>query len=257
MLYILEVISPKDEVPGYDVQSSLELFGPTGDVPPRYQDIGFPGTLPVASATPFAASAPPAGWTQVVNREDHFAVNLPGQPRVEPFTYTSAAGSPWKAKRYTAQGGGHQYTVTVIDTSTSRLTDEVDATRNTARPNSEKSGAMEVLAWDLRKRGTVAVDTYVERQVVPGRKLEVALADGRRNRAEIYQHFDRVYVLEDVSAANAAGPDMIGSLVMLDANGNVPRYRDNQLSFPENLPPPAAGRGGGGRGAGGAGRGAQ
>jgi uncharacterized membrane protein YgcG len=260
MLYILECISPKDEVPGYDVQGSLELYGPTGDVPPRYQDEGFPGRLPVASAAPPAPATPPAGWTNYASREDAFTVNMPGQPRVEPFTYMSAAGSPWKAKRITAERDGRQYTVTVIDTSTSRLTEEVDATRNTARPGSEKAGAMEYAAWNLRKTGTLSVDTYAERQVIPGRKLEIALPDGRRNNAELYQHFDRVYILEAVSPRGAAaGYDMAGSLVMLDAAGNVPRYRDNNLSFPENLPPPAPGRGGrgggGGRGAGGGGAG--
>jgi hypothetical protein len=260
MLYILEVFSPKDEVPGYDVQSSLELYGPTGDVPPRYQDAGFPGYLPVAATTPFAAPTPPAGWTNSLRREDMFAINLPGQPRVEAFTYTSAAGSPWNARRYTAERDGRQYTITAIDTSTSRLTDEVDATRNTARPGSEKAGAMEYAAWNLRMSGTVNVDTYAEKQVIAGRKLEVALPDGRRNNAEIYQHFDRVYIIEAVSPRGAAaGYDVAGSLVMLDAAGNVPRYRDNQLSFPEFAPEPPApaggGRGGGGRGAAGGGRG--
>jgi hypothetical protein len=260
MLYILEVISPKDEVPGYDVQSSLELIGPRGDVP-RYVDDGFPGTLPVASAAPPAAGAPPAGWTAYANRQDRFAVYLPGQPKLEAFTYMSAAGSPWKSRRYTAERDGRQYTMTVIDTSTTILTPDNDAYRNTARPGSEKAGAMAYAAWNLRKTGTVTVDSYAERQVIPGQKLEITLPDGRRNKAEIFQHFDFVYILEEVSPRNAAAAyDVHSSLAMLDANGNVPRYRDNNLSFPEFAPQPApAARGGGaggGRGAAGGGRGA-
>jgi hypothetical protein len=52
-LYILECISPPGMVPGYDVQSSLELLDAEGNVP-RYQDMErtFPDLMPVASRTP-------------------------------------------------------------------------------------------------------------------------------------------------------------------------------------------------------------
>jgi hypothetical protein len=124
------------------------------------------------------------------------------------------------------------------------------------RPGSEKAGAIAYEAWKLRKTGMVTVDSYAERQAIPGMKLEIALPDGRRNNAEIFQHFDFVYILESVSPRNAAaGYDMQSSLALLDANGNVPRYRDNNLSFPEAAPQPAPAGGGGGAAGGGRGAG--
>jgi hypothetical protein len=225
LLFITEIISPKDGVPGYDVQSSLELLGPQGDVP-RYQDAGFPGPIPVARTEPVRGST--------VNRQDRFAVSFPAPPRVEEFVTTSAQGSPWKSRRYISERDGYRYSLSVIDTSTSALTPDRDAVRNVARPGSERSGAMAFAAWNVRKTGDVTVDSYSERQVIPGYKIEVTLPDGRRNLAEIYQHGTLLYVWE-VTAPRGANPAnaIQGSLQLLDANGNVPVYQDNQRTFPE------------------------
>jgi hypothetical protein len=235
LLYITEIISPKDAVPGYDVQSSLELMGPQGDVP-RYEDAGFPGPIPVASTEPLRGS--------YVKRQDRFAVNFPAPPRVEEFVFTSAQGSPWKARRYVAEADGFRYSLSVVDTSTTSLTPDNDAFRNTARPGSERGGAIAFAAWNVRKSGTVTTDSYAERQVIPGYRIEVTLPDGRRNLAEIYQH-DKLFYLWEVTAPRGANPAnaMQASLQMLDANGNVPVYQDNQRTFPDLAP---RARGGGG-----------
>ena len=225
LLYITEIISPKDAVPGYDVQSSLELLGPQGDVP-RYQDAGFPGAIPVAGTEPVRGSH--------VNRQDRFAVSFPVAPRVEEFVYSSAQGSPWKARRYTAERDGTRYSLTVVDTSTSALTPDRDAVRNVARPGSERAGAMAFAAWNLRKTGEVTADSYSERQFIPGYRIEVALPDGRRTLAEIYQHQHFLYIWE-VTAAPGANPANAAqaSLQLLDADGRVPRYQDNNRTFPD------------------------
>lgn len=54
-LYILEIISPKGELPGFDVQSSLAILNAAG-IPPRYadNDYSFPDNMQPARA--FAAS---------------------------------------------------------------------------------------------------------------------------------------------------------------------------------------------------------
>ena len=250
-LYILECISPMDAVPGYDVQSSLELMDAGGNVP-RYQDAGFPGAVPPAGAGAPAAGrdVPAGGWIAYVNRQDRFAVNLPGQPAVEELVYTSAQRSPWNARRYTVERDGYTYSMTVVDMSTTRLTRDIDQFRNVARPGSEKSGAMAFAAWNLRKTGAVTADGYAERQVIPGQRLEIVLPDGRRNVAEIYAHYDFLYTLERISPMGAApGYDVHGSLELLDAEGNVPRYLDGDHTFPDFITP-AGGGGGAGAGAG-------
>jgi hypothetical protein len=153
---------------------------------------------------------------------------------MEELTYTSAQYSPWAARRYTSERDGHTYRITVVDMTTSRLQDGVDAFRNTARPGSERSGALAHAAWNLRMAGTVEVDTYVEQQAIPGIRLETALAGGGRNLAEIYEHNDYLYIVEDIeSPVTTEGIDIHASLQLLDSDGNVPTYVDDGRTFPD------------------------
>jgi hypothetical protein len=249
LLYIQESISPPDAIPAYDVQSSLELLN--GDlIVPRYENTGFPGPVPIAMLAQPVTGTPAelVGWNTVVNREDRFAVAFPGQPDVEEFTYESAQYSPWSARRYSVEQGGHDYMMTVIDMTTSRLGPGVDAFRNTARPGSERSGALAFAAWNFRKSGEVEVDTYAERQVIPGHRLEIALSDGRRNVAEIYEHHDYLYILEHISPAGAnTAFDIHDSLQLLDTDGNVPHYVDEGWTFPDFMTMTGDGTGASGR----------
>ena len=249
LLYIQESISPSDAIPAYDVQSSMELLN-ADLIVPRYQNTGFPGPVPVASLAQRVNAAPDGfeGWTVYANREDRFAVSFPGEPMVEEFTYESAQYSPWNARRYTAERDGHQYGMTVIDMTTSRLGPGVDAFRNTARPGSERSGALAFAAWNLREAGEVEVDRYVERQVIPGHRVEIVLADGRRNAAEIYEHNDFLYILEHNYPNDAASSfDIHASLQLLDANGSVPHYSDDNTTFPDFMTMTGDGTGAAGR----------
>src|SRR5690606_2586645 len=134
-------------IPGYDVQSSLELLN-ADLIVPRYENAGFPGPIPVASSTAYTPRDFGEGAIDYVNRDDRFAVAFPSAPEVETFTYESAQGSPWNARRYTGEWDGHDYRVTVIDMTTSRLAPGVDAFRNAARPGSERSGGLAFAAWN-------------------------------------------------------------------------------------------------------------
>jgi hypothetical protein len=249
LLYIQESISPPDAIPAYDVQSSLELLN-ADLIVPRYENTGFPGPVPVASVAQPNTAAPAGltGWSTYVNQEGRFAVAFPGQPSVEEFTYESAQYSPWNARRYAAEQDGHQYSMTVIDMTTSRLGPGVDAFRNTARPGSERSGALAFAAWNLRKSGEVEVDTYTEQQVIPGQRLEIALSDGRRNIAEIYEHLDYLYILEHTFPSGTATEfDFGDSLQLLDMDGNVPHYVDDGRTFPDFMTMTGDGTGAAGR----------
>jgi hypothetical protein len=189
--------------------------------------------VPVAATEERAPSAI-AGAIDYVSEADRFAIALPVEPTVEGFTYTSAQYSPWAARRYTAELDGHTYRMTVVDMTTSRLREGVDAFRNTARPGSERSGALAHAAWNLRMTGTVSVDSYVERQAIPGIRLEIAIPGGERNLAEIYEHNDYLYILEDLEAPiTTEGIEIHASLQLLDTDGNVPTYVDDGRTFPD------------------------
>ena len=93
---------------------------------------------------PIAAAEDP--WFTYVSREDRFALNLPGQPKIEAFTYVSEHGSPWQARRHTLQYEGYVHRMTVVNLSTSILTTDSDA----SSPGFEKRGAIAFAASNLR-----------------------------------------------------------------------------------------------------------
>jgi hypothetical protein len=247
LLYIQESISPQDAIPAYDVQSSLELLN-ADLVVPRYDNAGFPGPIPVGSTAPYAARTFGGGATDYSNTDDRFAIAFSGTPSVESFTYESAQGPPWNARRYSAAANGHTYSVTVVDMTTSRLAPGVDAFRNAARPGSERSGALAYEAWKQRMAGTVEVDSYVERQVIPGIRIAAVREDGSTNRADIYEHNDYLYIVEDLAAPGAAkGIAFHDTLQLLDSDGNVPTYPDDVRTFPDFMEMTGDGTGAAGR----------
>jgi hypothetical protein len=183
-----------------------------------------------------AASAADSGPQPFVSREDRFALNFPTPPKVEEITYISEYKSPWKAHRYTSDVQGFRYIMTVVDMSTTVLTAEKDQFRNVGRPGNERRGAMSFAANTLRKTGMVTLEGYEELQVIPGYKLEITQADGRQNLVEIHTHLKRLYILECISPpGEVPAYDIQSSLQLLDADGLVPRYRDNEYSFPDNM----------------------
>ena len=171
-----------------------------------------------------------------ISREDRFTLNFPTPPKVEEFTYTSEYGSPWKARRYISEHDGYRYIMTVVDMSTTALTRDRDQFRNVGRPGNEKRGAMAHAATNLRQSGKVTLDAYDELQVIPGHRLEIELADGRQNIVQMHAHGPFLYILEAISPPGAVpGYDVQSSLELLDGEGMVPRYRDNDYSFPDNM----------------------
>jgi hypothetical protein len=190
--------------------------------------------LSLVSGAAFAAEpAPPQPF---VSRDDQFAINFPAPPKVEEFTYISEYKSPWKAHRYTSEYMGFRYVMTVVDMSTTALTQDRDQYRNVGRAGNERRGSMAYAASQLRPTGKVTVDAYDELQVIPGHKLDITLPDGRTNIVEIHIHDKRLYILEIFSPpGEVPGYDVQTSLQILDKNGNVPRYRDMDYSFPDYM----------------------
>src|SRR4029077_7972885 len=56
-----------------------------------------------------------AEWAEFVDRNDHFTVNFPGDPKVDTITYKTAKGTSLSAHVYTAQDSRGIYKITVVD----------------------------------------------------------------------------------------------------------------------------------------------
>ena len=211
--------------------------------------------IPAAAVLLISGSALAQGWFEYRNTMDLFAVNMPAEPRVEEFTYVTEYGSHMPARRYIADYRGGAYTMTVVDM---RVTE-----RGRGRQGTELRGSIGYAATQLRHTGDVTYDAYGEINVIPGHQLQITLPDGRRNFVQIMLHYRRLYIAEAIVPGNQPPPALFqASIELLDEQGNVPRYQDNDYSFPDHIPRGggggggAAGAGGGAGGAAGAGGGA-
>ena len=188
-------------------------------------------------------------WIEYVNKDDLFSINFPGQPKVESFTYVSEYHSQLPAHRYTAEREGAQYRVTVVNMTRTDYEPE--------HQGNEWRGSVAHAATVLRQTGKVTFDAYQEVNVIPGQALHITLPDGRRNFVQINFHARKLYILEAIVPPAAAPPDQfVASLAIIDRDGNVLRYEDNNYAFPDGRPlarrgggaapgaAPAAGRGG-------------
>ena len=188
--------------------------------------------IPAALVLVLSAPAFAADWIEYENRGEFFRINMPGEPKVEEFVYTSEYGSKLPAKRFTAQNGEEHYSVVVVDMNT------------TDRPpgyshGNELRGAIAYAATQIRKTGNVTLDAYTEIDVIPGMALQVTLPNGRRNYAAIHQHARRLYIIEATVPDRPDVPpptQFQASLQILDQDGNQLRYRDDNYSFPDGRP---------------------
>ncbi len=200
--------------------------------------------IPAIALVFFSSPVWSQDWFEYVNREDRFSANLPVQPRMEAFTYISEYGSKLKAHRYVAELNGSSYTITVVDMSTTDLTPDNEKVRNLGRYGNELRGSIAFAATNLRQTGKVTLDAYAELQVIPGHQLQITLPDGRRSFSVIYLHQKRLYISEAIVPKDAPPPSAFqASLAILDADGNAPRYEDNNYSFPDGRPPARQGAG--------------
>src|SRR6476620_5072580 len=83
-------------------------------------------------------------WVEYKNLQDRFAVNLPGQPMVLYFTYTSWLEAKLPARVYTVERGAERYSVTFVDyTQAQRVHTEMAQALNCGpgQPQSECTAA--------------------------------------------------------------------------------------------------------------------
>jgi len=170
--------------------------------------------LPAAAlALVLAGPASAQAWGEFVDRQEFFAVNMPGDPKVETIPYKTEKGTSLPAKLYTGKDArGGEYRVTVVN--------------YTSAP-SEAATATEEAAKVTRAKGEVKYAGVEHSNNVKSQRVSVILLGGRQLLAEIALDRNRLYILEADTAANVPPPAQFqASLQVLDDNGVAIRYRN-------------------------------
>jgi len=191
------------------------------------------------------------GWIEYVSRPDFFAVNFPGQPKVQDFMYLSERAGRFPARLYTAAQGPSRYAVTVADyTDAERIhTERAKNCPPDAHTGCSGSPTMGVGAWIVDVRGAMefAARKYIQSDskvtffgwnfidLVEGRQIHLTNPDGSRTFVAIHMHVNRLYVLEATVPKGYPEPGLFQqSLQFLDKEGKTVRY----VSVYTNMMPP-------------------
>ena len=195
-------------------------------------------------------------WIQYSSRADTFAVNFPGEPKVEDINYVTEFGIALPGHFYSAGSGGSRYSVTVVDYSTAEKLHteraalcrknggEADACQNDWR--GDVQGSIVYASWKLIQRNAkVTFFGWSVVDQVEGQRLHLTNADKSRTFAEIHRHGTRLYILEGTVPPGDPEPGLFQqSLMFLDEEGNPLRYRtfyttgySEEWKFPAPAPP--------------------
>src|SRR5438552_18555853 len=68
-----------------------------------------------AAALLISTQASAQEWVEYTNVQDLFTVNLPAQPTIRDFTYTSWPDAKLPARAYTVSRGAERYSITFVD----------------------------------------------------------------------------------------------------------------------------------------------
>jgi hypothetical protein len=158
-----------------------------------------------------------AVWGEFVDREEHFTINLPGDPKVEPITYKTEKGTSLPAKVYSAQDARGTYKVTVV---------------NYATATAETPTAIEEASKIIRAKGEVKYDAQENIDRIKDQRISLVLPDKtRRLLSEVMLHQNRLYITEAVTPVNAPPPGQFqASIQMLDDDGVRIRYNPDGVT---------------------------
>ena len=162
-------------------------------------------------------------WTDYVNRELGFAINLPGEPVVQDITYTTRHGTSVPAHAFSLEQGTNRYLLTVVEFLNGAAEDEQTVAH-----------AADV----LRQRGEVSIEgTDNYDPGIPGSQLSIFERDGRHLLASIYMYRHRLYIVDGSVAPGDTPPVQFQQSIMLinpdgsevNIDSDVPRGGDVAL----------------------------
>jgi hypothetical protein len=181
----------------------------------------FVSFIPAVVAVFIGAAAHAQAWDVYTNREEFFAVNLPGEPKVTTSQYKTAKGTSLPAKRFEADAPASsilagKYVLTVVDYNNAK---------------GELGTAIEEAAARYRTMGKVTYDAVNMldnhrswRQTVdsPTQRILTEILVARNNR---------LYISEATTALNVPPPAQFqASLQILDENGQRIRLQTAELA---------------------------
>src|ERR1051325_8616355 len=204
-------------------------------------------------------------WVEYSNKQDRFEVNLPEQPTVRDFTYTSWLDAKLPARIYPAHHGAERYSVTFVDyTKAQQVHAEMAKSMNCAAgtPATECTaaiagtdsaaqgigagkydvlGALDHASEEILKRNAkVTYFAWATIDRIVGRQIQLTNPDQSRTYVEMHMYADRLYIFEATVPARAPEPGLFQqSPRFLDADGKPVRYQDNYLDrygLPEASP---------------------
>ena len=152
-----------------------------------------------------------AEWAEFVDRNDHFTVNFPGEPKVDTITYKTEKGTSLPAHIYTAQDSRGLYKITVVDYRTAPM---------------ETATAVAEAAKAVRAKGEVKYDAQENLDRIKSQRISLLEPGGdRRTLAEILTEGGRLYISEASVGVKAPPPAQFqASLQVLDDEGVRIRY---------------------------------
>lgn len=169
-------------------------------------------------------------WQTFVDREEFFAVNIPGEPEVTDVFYASEWGGQLPAKIYSLTANDVDYRITVVNygTDDSSYVQVDDHTDDDFPWLYDFRGSIAYAAHNIRKRGgTVTFDAWHHIEMVEGHQLQITHEDGSRTYAGMYLYkaTGRLYILEAKAPPGALPQGLFQqSLNFLDEDGNRVRY---------------------------------
>lgn len=189
-----------------------------------------------------AVPASAQGWIDYVSRADFFAINFPGEPKVEAITWISEQEAKYPARVYSYDGGATLYAITVVDYSDAERINTERAKNCPPDAQSRCAGSvtMGVGSWIVDVQGAMAhtLSKFMLRpgsrvtffgwfyqDLVEGLQAQVTNADGSRTYAAVHMHDDRLYVVEATAAKGAPEPGLFQqALQFVDKDGKTIRY---------------------------------
>lgn len=173
----------------------------------------FAHLIPAAIALAFTVPVHAQGWEEFTDREQHFTVNFPGDPKVESISYKTDKGTALPAKVYTAKDArGGEYKITVVNYTTAPA---------------EAGTAIAEAAKAERAKGDVKYDGLEHQNNMKSQRVSVAMANGRFLLAEALMDHGRLFIMEADTPPKMPPPSQFqASLQVLDDNGVAIRYKN-------------------------------
>ena len=184
--------------------------------------------LVVLLTAPLLATA--QDWQTFVDRDQFFAVNIPGEPEIADVLYNSEWGGKLPARIYSLTANDVDYRITVVNYGTDETSYvQVDDHTDDDFPwLYDFRGSIAYAAHNIRKRGgKVTFDAWHHIEMVEGHQLHITHEDKSRTYASMYLYKDvgRLYILEAKAPAGALPQGLFQqSLNFLDEKGNRVRY---------------------------------